>query len=1196
MKFRKIFSFEFAYLIRRLSTRLYLAVLLLFTLVMKLLITPGDGVYANNTFHITAITVIGGLIWLIMGASIAGEAAARDVKMRMHPIIFTTPVNKLDYLGGRLCAAFAVNALLLLSLPLGVLLSFYLPGLEQEKLLPFRPWAYLSVYFLIALPNAFIVTAFQFSFAVLSRRVMTSYLVSLLLAIVAQVIALSAAKLFGNWDLVKLLDPIGVAGIIGSELATWTATEKNTRLVTLEGLFFWNRVLWLSVAVGTLVFTYVRFHFSDAVANRWWSRFKGEANVQHKTSAARAVVKLPANTVPKVQRSFGLPTYFHQTLRIAWESFKKIARNPIGLAPVGAVALVSAVFGDRIMTQFDIPMFPTTQQVLSYLAAPVGNLSTPWVIIPLLIIYFTGELVWYERDAGLSDIADASPVPEWVLLAGKFLGLGLIILAWILLMMAGGIGMQLGLYYDKLEIGLYVQTLFGLQLIDFLLFALLALVVHAVVNQKYISYLVMLLVFSFIAFPSLFKVEHKMLIFGADPGWWYTDMRGFGPTLGPWLWFKAYWMAWALLLAVAARLLWARGREQSLTHRIQSAQRRFTRSTTWVAIIALGLILSVGSFIFYNTKVLNEYLSSSDINERKAEYERQYGRYRNTPHPQLTAAKLHVEIYPDGQEVRIRAVYTLVNRDTKPIDSIHVGSVSGIVPTEVKFNRSAAAVRIDKELSHSIYALEQPLRPGASLQLHFAVHYKQQGFRNNGTDALVVKNGTYFTNYDLLPTIGYQRSGEVNDAVIRKTFKLAARPAIPSLYDPEARKKPVSTDQIKLEVTIGTAKDETAVGPGTLHKTWTAGNRRYFQFKTEASIGAEYSILSGNYAVRESKWNEVAIRIYHSRDHSKNIERMLRSVKASLAYFTEQFGPYPYKYITVVERAGSGGGGTADAGIIYYGEQYPLMNPDDSPTGFDLPYYILAHEVSHQWWGLARLTPAYVEGAGVLIEGLAVYSGMQVLEKNYGEGHLSKFLSHLHAAYEMPRSLATPSLLQANDAFLYYRKGGLAMYTLSKYIGKEKVNAALRRLLQKHHSGELPLPTTLDLYQEIQTVTPDSLNYLLNDLFKQNTYWRLKTERLAAEKSKTGNWQVTLKVQAQKVAIDSTGNENEVLMNDWLEVGLYEEVKGLSKPLYLQMHRIRSGEQTIKVTVPRKPDRGGIDPNYLMIDLRLDDNIIQPGG
>jgi hypothetical protein len=67
-------------------------------------------------------------------------------------------------------------------------------------------------------------------------------------------------------------------------------------------------------------------------------------------------------------------------------------------------------------------------------------------------------------------------------------------------------------------------------------------------------------------------------------------------------------------------------------------------------------------------------------------------------------------------------------------------------------------------------------------------------------------------------------------------------------------------------------------------------------------------------------------------------------------------------------------------------------------------------------------------------------------------------------------------------------------------------------------------------------------------------------------------------------------------MNDWLEVGIYEEGKGLDEPLYLRMHSIRSGEQTIKVRVSRKPENGGIDPNHLMIDLRLDDNMMHSNG
>lgn len=275
MIFLKIFSSEFAYQVGKISTWLYLIVLLTFTIGMKLLIATGDGVYPNNTMHITGMTVIGGLIWLVMGASVAGEAAARDVQVRIHPLMYTSPVKKLNYLGGRFLAAFSINALLVLALPLGVLLSFYLPGIEQEELLAFRPLVYLNVYFLIALPFAFVATAFQFAFAALSRQVMTSYIASLLLAVFAQIIAASAATLFENRDLAILLDPVGLVGIINSELATWTVAEKNTRLISLEGMFLWNRILWFGLAAGLLGFTYQRFSFTNPALKNWFGRFKG---------------------------------------------------------------------------------------------------------------------------------------------------------------------------------------------------------------------------------------------------------------------------------------------------------------------------------------------------------------------------------------------------------------------------------------------------------------------------------------------------------------------------------------------------------------------------------------------------------------------------------------------------------------------------------------------------------------------------------------------------------------------------------------------------------------------------------------------------------------------------------------------------------------------------------------------------------
>ena len=69
-------------------------------------------------------------------------------------------------------------------------------------------------------------------------------------------------------------------------------------------------------------------------------------------------------------------------------------------------------------------------------------------------------------------------------------------------------------------------------------------------------------------------------------------------------------------------------------------------------------------------------------------------------------------------------------------------------------------------------------------------------------------------------------------------------------------------------------------------------------------------------------------------------------------------------------------------------------------------------------------------------------------------------------------------------------------------------------------------------------------------------------------------------MRARKVVVDEAGVETEVPMDDWMEVGVFDE----GEP-YLQKHRIRSGKQTITVTVPQKPARAGIDPRHLLSDL-----------
>ncbi|HEV2146238.1 MAG TPA: ABC transporter permease [Longimicrobiaceae bacterium] len=1203
MKLREIFRFELTCQARRLSTWLPFAALA----VVALLFVRGNFLYAdffiNSPFVIASTTVFCSLFWLVVAAGVTGEVAARDVETGMHPLTYTAPVSKAKYLGGRFLAAFALHALILLAVPVGVMLAVYSPGVDTGVIGPFRPAAYLTAYGFLALPNAFIGTSIQFAFAALGRRAVASYLGGVLLLLVAYGGFFAVIGFLQREDLEALFDVFGNRFLTDDLMLGWTPIEKNTRLVALHGVPLRSRLLWLGIGLGTLAFTYVRFRFEHLTASPWWSRLARRRDA-HAPSPPGSDVARSAISVPQVRGTFGPALYARQTLAIAWDSFRVIAKSRGGLVLLAAIAAAAVVVLPEAMEYMGTPLLPRTEFVLTFLTARLTNPMTPWVIIPLLTAFYAGELVWREREAGLSEITDVAPVPEWVLVLGKFLGLGLVLVVWMALLTLVGVLVQLRLGYHEFEIGLYLQVLFGLQLPEYLLFALLALVVQGSVSQKYVGLVAALLAYASILFAARLGIEHRLLVYGSAPGWFYTDMRGFGPSLGPWRWFMLYWAAWALLLAVVARLLWVRGMERGLRVRLRLARGRFTRPTARAAAAAAGLVLTLGGFIFYNTNVLNEYRTASQVRERRAEYERRYARYADVPQPRLAAANLHVEIHPDQRKADIRGTYRLVNRGAMPIDSIHLATAPGVETGAVAFDRPAARVLADEELGHGIYALETPLQPGDSLRLHFEVRFAPRGFRSSGIDASVVANGTYFTNHDWLPAIGYQPRRELRNAGDWRAHGLAPRRQVPTPADAEAVQDVTGeagtsgAERIAFEAVVGTEGDQTAVAPGTLRRTWTEGGRRYFHFATDAPIGNEYAFFSARYAVHEERWTPpagsgqpVAIQVYHHPQHAANLDRMLLSVRASLDSYTRAFGPYPHGHvIRLVEKPGPGMGAHAEAATIDYAEGFTRLDPADDPRGLDLPFAVMAHEMAHQW----GVPYAFAEGAPLLSESFAWYAAMGVVEETYGREHLQRLRRFFRQPSPIPPIRQTVPLLRAMDPYAAYRRGPAALFAMSEYMGEERVNLAFRRLIEKHRSGAPPLATSLDLYRELQAVTPDSLRHLLHDLFAANTVWDLRTERATARQTAAGSWLVTLRVRARKVTVDPAGVETEVPMNEWVQVGVFaptQQGAEFGETLYLRKHRIRSGEQTITVTVPRKPSDAGIDPYHLLIELERFDNV-----
>jgi len=1193
MMLGETFRFEVGYRLRQPSTWVYALVLFGIPFLMMHAI-GGSTLYLNAPVAVANGAAILGGIGMLVTAGIFGDAAARDVQWRMHALFYTSPLREAHYLGGRFLGALAVNAALLLGVPLGLLLASVMPYMPAGKFGPVQPAAYLQAYLLLLLPNLVVAGTFMFALAALARKPLATYLGGVPLFVLGS----AAGRLAGGvatGTLAALADPFG-ARAVGVATRYWTPAESNARLIGWPDLLLWNRALWLAVAAGAFALLVARFRFAHP---RGAARRGGWQRRRVVDTAPERVLPVAAADGADARRSFAAAGRVRQTLAVAAHAWREIAATRAFLVILGGALVFAFAYGWDVGSEiFGTSTWPVTHliagTVLSAALAPV---------MALLIAILAGELVWRERDAGMGDIAAVAPVPNGVALLGRFLALAAMLVTLQAVLMGAGMLLQTLLGYRRYEPGVYLRLLFGIKLADYLLLGALAMAVHVVVNQKYLGHLVVVLYFASTAASELIGLRHHLLVYGSDPGWVWSDLNGLAPFIAGFVWFKLYWAAWALLLAVVANLFWVRGRENGPRARLALAGERFRRPARFAAAGAAALILSLGGFVFYNTNVLNHYEGPDEFAARSAEYERRYKRFRDAPEPSLVAARVRVELYPADRAAEIRGTFRLVNRTARPIGTLHVLPSPDVETRELRFDRAARLVVNDSALHYRVYALDRPLAPGDSLAMSFQVASRPRGFRNAGAPTEVTANGTYLDR-GWLPALGYRSRRELVDERARREHGLPPRELPPTAGDVEAREAGPGARDVELveaETMVGTDARQVAVAQGTLVREWRENGRRYFQYRTGAPERYGGAVFSAEYAVREASWNGVRLRVYYHPAHDVNVGRMIRSMRASLAYYSAHFGPYQYRELNVVEFTRYAPGARAHPHLIAFSEGSAFLTRVDSGD-VDRPFFVIAHETAHQWWG-GQVIPAPAAGAALVNETLSQYSSMMVFETTYGREMARRFYDYNLDEYLRGRSVyanrEVPLLDVVNQRYVFYYKGAVAMYTLRERLGADAVNGALRRFRAKFAGPAAPPPTSRALYAELRAAAPDSLRPLLSDLFEHITLWNVRADSARADPVGGGAYRVTLWVDASKARADSIGNQTPVAMNDLVEVGVFAGPPRDGSPgetLYRPQHRIRTGKQTIVLTVPRLPTRAGVDPYRTLIERQRDDNIAEIAG
>ncbi len=1195
--FAPIFLFELRYRLQRPATYVYFVVVFLIGLLIGALVggalgtdgaaalTGGGKNLANSPYniHIALSAMISFSVFIV--AAIMGVPVYRDFEHNTHSIFFTKPIGKGSYLWGRFLGSFVVLVAILLALALGMLAAQWLPGIDSEKYGPFRLYPYIHPYLVTILPNSLLVSALFFCLVALTRNQLLIYLNAIVVLVLVSVAQYLASEI-DNKAIAGLLDPFG-----DTTLATltekWTVAERNSRLIPLEGTYLTNRLIWMGVSLAVLAFTQFKFSFS----------FSGGGAVlpRRKAEAAQTALKDEKLVLPPANKNFGLAYRLQLLAMLFKREFRGVASSPVFIA-IGVVYLILMGFGAyAVGLLFETPVYPVTYQMLD-----IGN---PLLIFAV-IVFYSGEMVWAERSIRVSGLYDTLPVPNWLAYVSKLLALLSVIYLMQALAMVAGMLVQTFKGYFNYEIGLYFKSLFFFNIIGFVYWTVLAFFIQAIAPNKFLGFFIFAGLFLFIntGLP-LMGLEQSWYRFNAGSGLPYSDMNGYGQFVYPFLVYKAYWGALVLFMAGLTYLLWPRGAEQSLKVRWKNALPLMGLPEKAWLVGTLAAFIALGVFVYYNTNILVKYRSSKQAQKDRADFEKSYKKYDGIPQPKITDIKLTFDLLPKERSFSAKGVYTVKNKHSVPIDSVHVllGSYDNL---DIRSLAVGQGEKVHDDEGYFIFRLPSPLQPGDSTQVHFDFSYRPKGFQSNPS---LVYNGTFLNN-TVLPSIGYDNRYELSDEDQRKKNNLPPRERMPLITDESARNNNFiskDADWMMFEATVSTDPDQVAVVPGYLQREWEENGRRYFHYKMDAPMVHFYNISSARYEVLREQWTPqdggqpVSIEIYYHKTHAYNVDRMARALKRGLDYFTTSFGPYQHRQVRILEFPRYSTFAQSFANTIPYSEAIGFIADvdDKDDTKIDYPFYVVAHELAHQWWG-HQVIGGYMQGCQAMSESMSQYSSMMVMEHEYGENQMKKFLKLEMNNYlrgrAAERRAELPLLLSENQNYIHYNKGSVVMYALKDYLGEDSLNMAMRRYVEAVKFQEPPYTTSLEWAQAIYSVTPPNVKQAVTDMLEDIVLFDFQATAVDYEEVDSTNYKVTLAYGAKKLKADGQGEETEILIDDYVDVAVFAREKTDGKfeetPLYFEKHHITQDSGRLEITVAKKPYKAGIDPYNKLIDRKPDDN------
>ena len=315
--FWEFFTFELRFRIKSISTYVYF--LLWFAFSFFCVASESFGPVANSNGKVLLNGPFGNslddayccLFGVIVIAAIFGTSILRDFQRDTYQMLFTKPISKFAYLGGRWAGSFVTTVFVFFGLVVGAYAGTFAPWADQARIGPNHPGWYLQPFFSIVVLQIFFIGSLFFAVAALTRKLLVVYLqgVALFMLYVIGITVFSATRSLEHfWS--GILDPVGLL-MVDVITRYWSVAEKNSQLLPWDfsgyspGVFLYNRLLWTSVGAIALAGAWALFPMSvEALTARSQGRRAAKAR-QQEAETARPLRSWVAASLPRVRQVFG---------------------------------------------------------------------------------------------------------------------------------------------------------------------------------------------------------------------------------------------------------------------------------------------------------------------------------------------------------------------------------------------------------------------------------------------------------------------------------------------------------------------------------------------------------------------------------------------------------------------------------------------------------------------------------------------------------------------------------------------------------------------------------------------------------------------------------------------------------------------------------------------------------------------------